>query len=176
MFNWKISKQEWHLFAICLIPGLTWGLVGLVIARYVFGLTQASRVYEVEIISTSIVIGMTFGVSSYAVNWIRRGCPKFTQFRDHLVESMKCVLYGIYCSSLGFMVMGFVGLFFGQVIGIMFAIIAPFLGLMASFFTVIPASLLMRPLLHLLLEKWFMEFQNKWQLEHQNKIPSIKNP
>ncbi len=152
-----MSKQEWHIFGFCLLPGLLWGSLGLFIARYILGFTQASRIYEMEIASISIVVGMTFGVPSYAVNWLRRRCPKFTQIRDHLLESIKCVSYGIYCASLGFLVMGLAGLFIGQVIGVLLALTAPFMGLMVAIYTVIPASLPMRPLVNVMLEHWYSE-------------------
>ncbi len=175
MFNWKMTPREWQIFAVCLIPGLTWGLVGLMIAHRIFGLNQSSRFLEWDVARPSIVAGMTFGVPIYAVNWLRRGCPQFKRFRDHLLESVNCIFCGLVCGCFGWGLIAIIAIFFGQFGAMLMAMVAPVVGLYFAFFTVIPASLLMRPLVHLLLEKWFEEFQVKWRSEHQNQIPQIKN-
>ncbi len=161
----KMTKQEWHLFGICLFPGLLWGFIGVAIVQILFGLNFQGMVYEWALVRVSMVIGMTFGVSSYAVNWLRRGCPKFTRFRDHLLESIKCVLYGIYCGCFGWMVVGAFGLLFGQPFAIFAALAAPLIGAIYAVFTVLPASILMRPLLNLLLEWWSQRHSEKKALE-----------
>ncbi len=156
-----LSKLEWKLFALNLTPGLTWGLVGLAIAHRVFGMNDPWRFHEWEMARPSILFGMTLGVPSYAIYWLRSGCPKIRQFQEHLVEVVLTVTFGIAWGCIGWVCLGVIGVFFGQPAGIVFAMFAPFYGGVFALVTVLPASILMRPLHSMFLERWHFEENQK---------------
>jgi hypothetical protein len=165
-----LSKLEWQFFAINLIPGLTWGLCGVLFAQRILGINNSGRFGEWEFARPVIVIGMCLGVPTSAIRWYRRGCPTQIGLLNQFVAGFNNVLFGIIwgvLASFVFVLIGSLGIwlmspqnapldFSALFLGIPLVFFGAMIwGIVASIWTVIPISLIMQPLTNLVWEKWF---------------------
>jgi hypothetical protein len=163
-----LSKLEWQLFVINLIPGLTWGLCGVLFAQRVLGVDAYGRVGEWEMARPLIIIGMGLGVPINAVIWLRRGCPTQRGLSNLFLGAFKNIIVGILFGTLFFGIemlwmMLIPQLSHLQNVSLSAIALLPFMilaaimfGAIGAVFTVIPMSLFMQPLTNLIWKKWFV--------------------
>jgi hypothetical protein len=97
----RFSRLERWLFFTSLLPGASWGLLGIALASQLPSMVTNSRFGEWDIARPWIIIGMTLGVASSSVVWHRRVRRDGSSVVYGLFWSLCCVAHGIVWGALG---------------------------------------------------------------------------
>jgi hypothetical protein len=161
IFSYPRRKQFW-LMGVSLVPGVTWGLLGVLFGSRVLHLfVDGNQRLDGRLEAFGIIIGMMLGVPAASSGWLRKPriqikvLPRFVQVFG---LCMRCVIYGA---------------LIGSTIAVMFynpgflAFAVPY-GLAMSLFTVFPVAPLMAPLTILVWEKTLVWLESR-ERQHSNQ-------